>query len=45
VAALRKAGANVLGVVLNALPDVARSDYYYYSYRPAAESAPAPQSK
>jgi capsular exopolysaccharide synthesis family protein len=37
VAALKKSGAHVLGVVLNAVPEVARSDYYYYSYRPAAE--------
>jgi capsular exopolysaccharide synthesis family protein len=42
VASLRKAGANVLGVVLNAVPEVSRSDYYYYSYRPVAEPAVAP---
>jgi Mrp family chromosome partitioning ATPase len=43
VAALRKAGASVLGVVLNAVPDVARGDYYYYSYRPVTEAA-APEA-
>ncbi len=37
VTALKKAGASVLGVVLNAVPEVARSDYYYYSYRPVAD--------
>jgi capsular exopolysaccharide synthesis family protein len=42
VAALKKAGAHVLGVVLNAVPEMARSDYYYYSYRPATEVATDP---
>jgi len=42
VASLRKAGAHVLGVVLNALPEIARSDYYYYSYRPLGEVSAAP---
>ena len=41
VTALLKSGASVLGVVLNALPEVARSDYYYYSYRPPAEARTA----
>lgn len=45
VAALKKAGAHVLGVVLNAVPEVARSDYYYYSYRPTAEVPAAASSK
>jgi succinoglycan biosynthesis transport protein ExoP len=42
VAALRKAGANVLGAVLNSVPEGDRADYYYYSYRPTeAPAAPA----
>lgn len=46
VVALKKSGAQVLGAVLNSVPEVARSDYYYYSYRSSAEATPAaPPSK
>ena len=44
VAALRKSGANVLGAVLNSIPESDRADYYYYSYRPT-EAAAAPTNR